>query len=844
MATSLSSFTTGGQNTIRIFGGLFKSAGTLDLITIGGPIATTTQGRADLANVLFAYYGAAPASVLANYPTYTGYASTSTSAQFAATLIDTMTFGTSISTATKDAWKAIVVAALPSFSSRGAAAIALMDLIDTYTGTDVDIMAANNVLDNRTETAAGFALGTTGLTFTSLLNLVTPVAAVTDVSTSIPPATGTLFTLTTGVDSVTGTAGTDTVNGVVSSTTTSSTLSAGDNIAASTGTDTLNIIFDGTTPAYTPTATITGVEVVNLKNVATGTATANLIGIAGITDISNDGGLAAMTVTGLDSNAAVTVKNTAATLNLTYSNTVLAGASDTVNITLSAAASGSSVKLGATSGTEGVETVTITSSGAANTLSSITSDQDDFVTLNLKGDKALTLSAVDSTLTTISATGMTAGLTATISAATTANNVTFTGTGLNDTITTATTTNLDILDGGAGTDTLVATGTFAAALTNFEALTVTNGATSATSSVTLTDAQAITAVTVNSTIAQTAFTIAGAGATIAATYNNNTNSGALGASTFNLKTNTGGSDAVTLNFTGNGTITQAAAAWTFGGGTATTGIETVNLSSTTLLTLWNNADPFISANLQTVTYTGAGGFTAAGGIAAAGNAAGFNKFDASTATGAITLGAAPSANAMTILGGSNNDSLIGGAAADTITGGAGNDSITGAAGADTIDGGAGIDSIVNGAGNDKMTGGAGADTYTVIGVATNSTVASAHTLANPIANTNTITFGSGVDVITDFASGTDKLDVPTAATAPTTAIGVNPGAAGTTDVVYSLLGTYDSTTGVFTVNSAATSATTGVAMAINVGDGTLTQINHTGWVVLTGIASLAAADFI
>jgi len=90
--------------------------------------------------------------------------------------------------------------------------------------------------------------------------------------------------------------------------------------------------------------------------------------------------------------------------------------------------------------------------------------------------------------------------------------------------------------------------------------------------------------------------------------------------------------------------------------------------------------------------------------------------------------------------GADNDIIDGGADADSLIGGAGADSIGGDAGNDVIDGGTGADTILGGAGSDTITAGAG-DTD-VIQYAT-------------VTESNT----SSADTITDFVSGTDKLNI-------------------------------------------------------------------------------------
>ncbi len=93
----------------------------------------------------------------------------------------------------------------------------------------------------------------------------------------------------------------------------------------------------------------------------------------------------------------------------------------------------------------------------------------------------------------------------------------------------------------------------------------------------------------------------------------------------------------------------------------------------------------------------------------------------------------------------NSITFNGGAGADTITASISADTLNGNGGADTLNGGAGADTINGGAGADTLTGGADADTFV---------------------------FGSGVqgdgDTITDFVSGTDKIDLAWAFTWDTT----------------------------------------------------------------------------
>lgn len=90
-------------------------------------------------------------------------------------------------------------------------------------------------------------------------------------------------------------------------------------------------------------------------------------------------------------------------------------------------------------------------------------------------------------------------------------------------------------------------------------------------------------------------------------------------------------------------------------------------------------------------------------------------------------------------GNSLNNIIVGGTGSDTLSGLDGNDELRGSTGADTLDGGNGNDLLIAGNGADVMTGGADADTFR-IGFYEAGT-------------------GAAADTITDFASGTDIIDV-------------------------------------------------------------------------------------
>ena len=90
-------------------------------------------------------------------------------------------------------------------------------------------------------------------------------------------------------------------------------------------------------------------------------------------------------------------------------------------------------------------------------------------------------------------------------------------------------------------------------------------------------------------------------------------------------------------------------------------------------------------------------------------------------------------------GNSLNNTITGNAANNTLTGSDGNDNLSGLSGIDTLTGGNGDDTLAGGAGNDVLTGNSGNDKFLYN---TNATFA---------------TSAVGIDTITDFTSGIDKI---------------------------------------------------------------------------------------
>jgi Ca2+-binding RTX toxin-like protein len=151
--------------------------------------------------------------------------------------------------------------------------------------------------------------------------------------------------------------------------------------------------------------------------------------------------------------------------------------------------------------------------------------------------------------------------------------------------------------------------------------------------------------------------------------------------------------------------------------------------------------------------------------------------------------------------------------------GTGNDldnRLTGGAWNDWLDGGAGADTLVGGAGSDTLTGGAGDDTFV-------------------------LRLGGGVDRITDFVAGSDRLEV---AVNPGTRLAIiTPAAADlTVATAAKAIGPVDGRDALFVVNDGTSTAIYCYRSAdgdVTVSAGELTQIAQ-----LTGVPGVTAGDFV
>ncbi|THD34591.1 MAG: matrixin family metalloprotease [Sphingomonas sp.] len=112
---------------------------------------------------------------------------------------------------------------------------------------------------------------------------------------------------------------------------------------------------------------------------------------------------------------------------------------------------------------------------------------------------------------------------------------------------------------------------------------------------------------------------------------------------------------------------------------------------------------------------------------------GFTAYNFDGFMGNLTLTGIGAANEK-IIGATGNDTLSGMDGNDTLVGNDGDDVLDGGNGADLLRGGNGNDTLKGGAGNDTLSGGAGVDKFV-------------------------FDHGTNQDTVTDFISGTDKLDL-------------------------------------------------------------------------------------
>jgi len=486
------------------------------------------------------------------------------------------------------------------------------------------------------------------------------------------------------------------------------TLADGTTINGGAGNDTL-IVRSAQTGNTTVNPTLRGVENVVISNTAASTFEYNASKSIGTTSfVSRDQAASSSTlITNIASGSSLALDNAkGATVFNVAGESARTGTADAITVNVansgSAAAAATIAVVNATNTLPDAtyETLNLNTSGATSSNIEVAFNNTTFTTVNVAGSAGLTLAGASgfANLTTVNASGLTGTAGLDIDVSNNAQNLTFTGSANNDVIRLGTSlTATDVINGGAGFDTV-----------------------HVTTSGDLRSAAATAPFNALTSIEKVAFD--GAGVTLdGVSFTNSTIT--------NLEFNTVGAD----------TINNAGSARTYEFGTANTGLSTFNMnaSSTTInLALKGTADG--------VAALGGDITVALNSAAPAGSVATINL----TSEGTLAAGTFNEVGTITAIAGSNvNISGAGNVQIAGFTNAANVNAssftgvldITGSATKDVITGGTGADIIHATVGGDTYTGGAGADTFIFTDVAQATSTA--------------------LTTITDFVSGTDKLNV-------------------------------------------------------------------------------------
>lgn len=528
--------------------------------------------------------------------------------------------------------------------------------------------------------------------------------------------TGETLELTLNIDNLTGTDAADMFSAPValSNGVQTPTLGIGDTLAGGGSADTLTATLVGTNG--TISATISDVETFNFTDFSSaGSWTITGATVTGLERINavNSLNTFPLIFTNLGAVVDVGLMNTNSGMTLNYTTAATMGNADSMSLNLSNVQGGTLTVVSAN--TNGVESLSVDSSGVANTLAAITQTTGTTLTsMAVTGTQNLTITgALPATVATVNASAATGNVNVDVSANT--GTLALTGGSGNDTFTVgANYTSADVVNGGDGTgDVLgltsatVAAGSNQTNVTNIEGLTVSNALANA-----FTASRFGSIATVNLSN--------GVGAAVTATVASGTtfnfNAGTDSAADFTVDVpGLGTSDSVSFNLNDHDT----ANAFIF------TGVETLNVVSNNntngtaadgglnnvggALTVTNS----LSAS-GIVNVSGAANLTLTGAVTAA-------TLNASTFTGNLVM-ATPSAGAITITSNTGNDTLFGSAANDVMSAGTGTNVLEGRQGVDSITLGTGVDTIriafagANGADRKIVTGftaGAGGDVLNI-----------------------------------------------------------------------------------------------------------------------------------
>lgn len=623
----------------------------------------------------------------------------------------------------------------------------MISAVKNYNGTDAEGLKSKALFEAKEAISVTLAVtqksNDLSLASTTFSNLTTAIMtnntskedALAAATTQASSASGQTFTLTKDViDNITGTAGNDTFIGA------DTTLNAADTIVGGEGTDTLNYT-NFTVAAPLPAASISGVEVLNVRAVTSAVNSSDLSLYSGLTTFNSDRSNVDITVTNLANGGTFgiigngTVTNAAAA-NFGYAAAATAGVinisggtlgasavtltgagllSTTINSTGAAnvignfadAATSKALTINATTGlttgtigdsaartaltinaTGDVTTGAVTSSAAVTAAitgaGKVTTNLAAVVapTITVAGSGVVSIGTLNAATTTVTSTQTAGGLTATMNATVTTK---LTGGAGDDVITTGAVLTTGSINAGGGTaDRLIVAdsthidATTGAKHSGFERLQVQDGVS--------VDASQLAA---NNTLTSAVINQSATAAT-GITNMNATTAGAVkviaaggtGVITFGIKDATVAGNIDTLKLAlDDGATTVGNFILT---APAMSGIENLEIAASENFTI---SALTAATALSSVKVTGAGNSNVTTGAV---DFAANSTFDFSAATGTVIFDASAAqagatATGLSIKGSSTKaNTLSGSAKADVITGGTGADTITGKAGNDTI----------------------------------------------------------------------------------------------------------------------------------------------------------------
>jgi hypothetical protein len=217
-----------------------------------------------------------------------------------------------------------------------------------------------------------------------------------DSTTTTTTATNQSFSLTSGIDTVTGGTGNDTINAGLNNNG-SQTLQSLDTIDGGDGTDTLNVVL-GTAGTVSPQ--LTSIETVKITSTAN--VTVDLLGASSVTSVSSIGSSGTVDMNNISTTAAsVLIQSTDQNHTVDFLNSAVTGTADAASVTLS------NVTGGVLTVDASVENVTFVSNGGANTTGTTTTSAN---TVTVTGAENLTLGGTITTAETIDASAATGKL--------------------------------------------------------------------------------------------------------------------------------------------------------------------------------------------------------------------------------------------------------------------------------------------------------------------------------------------------------------------------------------------------------------------------------------------------